>query len=155
MKRQSFSEIYKYIKKIQSISEKTKENKSKSAETPDSLNLFSIHHMNFSLPLWFFKNTIVDLSTVDLSIFLVFELTILPNSLTNMLNWSRRFFSLIFRDFLEKMENLIVTILFYKADKKHYGDRMHKIDNFLWEFRSILKCFYAKQMHNFCMCWLT
>jgi len=42
----------------------------------------------------------VDLRTVDLSILRLFVETIELNSLINMLNWSRRFFSLKFRDFL-------------------------------------------------------
>ena len=39
----------------------------------------------------------VDLSTVDLSIFLLVVDTMVHSSLTSMLNWSRRFFSLRLR----------------------------------------------------------
>lgn len=52
-------------------------------------------------PSWFFKNNIADLKIVDLSIFRVFAATILASSFTNMLNWSRLFFSLRFRNFLQ------------------------------------------------------
>lgn len=52
------------------------------------------------LPSCCFKNAIVVCNTVDLSNFLFAENTIEFNSLTNKLNWSRRFFSLKFLDFL-------------------------------------------------------
>lgn len=53
-------------------------------------------------PLWFFRKAIVDFRTVDLSIFLP-EVDIRAlRSLTKELNWSRRFFSLRFRDFLQR-----------------------------------------------------
>lgn len=52
------------------------------------------------LPLWFFKNAVVAFKTVDLSIFLPPVETIELSSLTRRLNWSLRFFSLKFRDFL-------------------------------------------------------
>lgn len=56
----------------------------------------------FNPPLWFFKKAIVDLRTVDLSI-LRLELDIRAlRSFTNELNWSRRFFSLRLRDFLQR-----------------------------------------------------
>jgi len=50
----------------------------------------------------------VDLRTVDLSILRLFVETIELNSLINMLNWSRRFFSLKFRDFLAHTRILTV-----------------------------------------------
>jgi hypothetical protein len=59
-------------------------------------------------PLWLFKKEIVDLRTVDLSILRLFVETIELNSLINTLNWSRRFFSLKFRDFLAKTRILTV-----------------------------------------------
>lgn len=55
------------------------------------------------LPLWFFRNEMVDFRTVDLSIFLLFVETIELSSLTSMLNWSRLFFSLRFLVLLFKV----------------------------------------------------
>ena len=54
----------------------------------------------WDISLCCFKNDIVVFRTVVLSIFLLFWLTIDPSSVINMLNWSRRFFSLRFLDFL-------------------------------------------------------
>ena len=45
----------------------------------------------------------VDLRTVDLSIFLLLVVTMEHNSLTSMLNWSRRFFSLKFLFILKQI----------------------------------------------------
>ena len=47
-----------------------------------------------------FKNEIVVFSTVVLSIFLLFWLTMEPSSVINVLNWSLLFFSDKFLDFL-------------------------------------------------------
>lgn len=55
-----------------------------------------------AISLWFFRKDIVDLSTVDLSIFLLLVETIALSSFTSRLNWSRLFFSLRFRDFLSE-----------------------------------------------------
>lgn len=49
------------------------------------------------LPLWFFKNDIVVLSTVDLSTFLLLGMTSELSSLMSRLNWSLLFFSLKLR----------------------------------------------------------
>lgn len=59
-----------------------------------------LKNKNKNLPLWFFKNAIVDFRTVDLSIFRLFVDTIDDNSFINILNWSLLFFSLRFLDFL-------------------------------------------------------
>jgi hypothetical protein len=52
----------------------------------------------------------VDLRTVDLSILRLLAETIELNSLISILNWSRRFFSLRFRDFLDKNKNINNTV---------------------------------------------
>lgn len=56
-------------------------------------------------PLCCLKNAIVAFKTVDLSNFRLADDTIAFSSLIRMLNWSRRFFSLRFRDFLRMNEN--------------------------------------------------
>lgn len=71
-------------------------------ENTDLLETITLYY----LPSWFFKNEMVDLRTVDLSILRLLVETIELNSLISILNWSRRFFSLRFRDFLDISKNI-------------------------------------------------
>lgn len=75
---------------------------------PDSCNKFFSLFCGH-LPLCTLKNEIVDFKTDVLSIFLLLPDTIAHSSFTKRLNWSRRFFSLMFRDFLKDAEKSVHT----------------------------------------------
>ena len=77
-----------------------------------SLNNVDIDIERSIIPLCLRRNAMVARSTVVLSILRVRPDTMAESSLTNWLNWSRRFFSLKLRDFLnnQNADPLIINL---------------------------------------------